>query len=117
MALGVGIAAGIYILSIFYLLSYSSSAAKSFKDSTIMDSKIHPQTTRSNSGSLEGGRYTETGDNEVKDIRNIPTEGSGPAWELAQMSPEEYRAFEKKTLWKMDARIIPWITLAALASA
>jgi len=26
------------------------------------------------------------------------------------MSPEEYRAFEKKTLWKMDLRIIPWIT-------
>lgn len=26
------------------------------------------------------------------------------------MSREEYRAFEKKTLWKMDVRIIPWIT-------
>jgi hypothetical protein len=81
-----------------------------------MDSKIHPQPTRSNSDSLEGGRYTETGDNEVKGIANIPTEGQGPAWELAQMTPEEYRAFEKKTLWKMDVRIIPWITLLYLIS-
>jgi len=46
----------------------------------------------------------------VKDIRTLPEDRQGPAWELSQMSPEEYRAFEKKTLWKMDLRIIPWIT-------
>jgi hypothetical protein len=46
----------------------------------------------------------------MKDIRTLPEDRQGPAWELSQMSPEEYRAFEKKTLWKMDLRIIPWIT-------
>jgi hypothetical protein len=53
---------------------------------------------------------------EVKDIQSLPSDRQGPAWELANMSPEEYRAFEKKTLWKMDVRIIPWITLLYLIS-
>lgn len=77
-----------------------------------MDDKIQPHPTRSSNSasiSVEGGRNSPSND-EVKDIRTLPEDRQGPAWELAQMSPEEYRAFEKKTLWKMDLRIIPWIT-------
>jgi hypothetical protein len=67
-----------------------------------MDDKIQSHPTRSsNSASVEGGRTSPSND-EMKDIRTLP--------EDRQMSPEEYRAFEKKTLWKMDLRIIPWIT-------
>jgi hypothetical protein len=75
-----------------------------------MDDKIQSHPTRSsNSASVEGGRTSPSND-EVKEIRTLPEDRQGPAWELSQMSPEEYRAFEKKTLWKMDLRIIPWIT-------
>ena len=77
-----------------------------------MDDKIQSHPTRSSNSasiSVEGGRNSPSND-EVKDIRTLPEDRQGPAWELAQMSAEEYRAFEKKTLWKMDLRIIPWIT-------
>jgi len=75
-----------------------------------MDDKIQSHPARSShSASVEGGRHSPSND-EVKDIRTLPEDRQGPAWELSQMSPEEYRAFEKKTLWKMDLRIIPWIT-------
>jgi hypothetical protein len=80
-----------------------------------MDDKIQPHPTRSsNSDSVEGGRLSTN--DEVKNIRDLPEDRQGPAWELAQMSPEEYKAFEKKTLWKMDVRIIPWITSVILSS-
>lgn len=77
-----------------------------------MDDKIQPQHTRSsNSNSeLEAGHDH---DHERKRVPTLPGDRQGPAWELSQMSPEEYRAFEKKTLWKMDLRIIPWITLVS----
>jgi len=84
-----------------------------------MESKIqplpadHPRSgSDSHPSSLEGGRDT----NEVKDLQDLPLDRQGPAYELAQMTREEYRAFEKKTLWKMDVRIIPWITLLYLVS-
>lgn len=78
-----------------------------------MESKIQSKPrSDSNPNSLEGGR-----DNyEVKDLSSLPLDRQGPAYELANMTPEEYRAFEKKTLWKMDVRIIPWITLLYLIS-
>jgi hypothetical protein len=79
-----------------------------------MESKIQPDRERSDSNpnSLEGGRDNH----EVKDLHTLPLDRQGPAYELANMTPEEYRAFEKKTLWKMDVRIIPWITLLYLIS-
>jgi hypothetical protein len=78
---------------------------------SMMDDKIQPHPTRSsNSNSVEEGRNDDT-----KNIRTLPEDRQGPAWELSQMTPEEYRAFEKKTLWKMDLRIIPWITSVLLS--
>lgn len=38
------------------------------------------------------------------------------AAELAAMSPEDYRAMEKKLLWKIDRKLIPWMTLLYLMS-
>ena len=74
-----------------------------------MDDKIQPHPTRSSNSASDEGRTSPSND-EAKEIRTLPQDRQGPAWELSQMSPEEYRAFEKKTLWKMDLRIIPWIT-------
>lgn len=73
---------------------------------------IAPDLRRNNSShsaSLEGG---SNGNNELKDLQGLPEERRGPAVELANMTPEEYKAFERKTLRKMDIRIIPWITYA-----
>ena len=39
-----------------------------------------------------------------------PIDASPEAAEVAAMSPEEYAAFERKLLRKMDLKIIPWIT-------
>jgi hypothetical protein len=50
------------------------------------------------------------------DFSNLAEERRPYARELAAMSSEEYAAFEKKTLWKMDLNIIPWITLLYLIS-
>jgi hypothetical protein len=50
------------------------------------------------------------------DYSNLPEERRPYARELAAMTPAEYAAFEKKTLWKMDLNIIPWITLLYLIS-
>lgn len=38
------------------------------------------------------------------------------AAELAALSPEEYIAMEKKLLWKIDRKLIPWMTLLYLMS-
>lgn len=46
----------------------------------------------------------------------VPDHDQSAARELAAMSPEEYAAFEKKVLRKMDWNIIPWITLLYLMS-
>lgn len=46
----------------------------------------------------------------------IPDHHQELAQQLAAMSPEEYLAFEKKVLKKMDWNIIPWITLLYLLS-
>lgn len=46
----------------------------------------------------------------------IPDHHQELAQQLAAMSPEEYLAFEKKVLKKMDWNIIPWITLLYLMS-
>lgn len=70
---------------------------------------ITPDLPRSNSAersSLEEG----SNQNELKNLQDLPEERRGPAIELANMTPEEYAAFEKRTLRKMDIRIIPWIT-------
>lgn len=70
---------------------------------------ITPNLPRSDSNersSLEGG----SNQNELKNLQDLPEERRGPAIELANMTPEEYEAFERKTLRKMDIRIIPWIT-------
>lgn len=50
------------------------------------------------------------------DYSHVPEERREAARQLAAMTPEEYAAFEKKTLWKMDLNIIPWITLLYLIS-
>lgn len=65
-----------------------------------------PRSDSQNSASLEGG----SNQNELKNLQDLPEERRGPAVELANMTPEEYSAFERKTLRKMDIRIIPWIT-------
>jgi hypothetical protein len=97
------------VLSFSYNSFHIPSSKEKWTSST-MDDKIQPHPTRSsNSASVEGGRISPSND-EAKEIRTLPEDRQGPAWELSQMSPEEYRAFEKKTLWKMDLRIIPWIT-------
>lgn len=69
------------------------------------------RTNSSQSASLEAGSNSN---NELKDLQHLPEERRGPAQELANMTPEEYSAFEKKTLRKMDIRIIPWITQVAI---
>ena len=72
---------------------------------------------RSNTRETESGSL-EAGNGEVKDIgtdlRNLPEERRGAAIELANMTPEAYAAFERRTLRKMDIRIIPWITSVPL---
>jgi len=35
---------------------------------------------------------------------------TGPAAELARLTPEEYREMEKKLLWRIDKKLIPWMT-------
>ena len=72
-----------------------------------MDTGITPDLPRSDSNdrsSLEAG----SGQNELKNLQDLPEERRGAAVELANMSREEYLAFERKTLRKMDIRIIPW---------
>lgn len=32
------------------------------------------------------------------------------AQQIAAMSPEEFQALEKKLLWKIDLKLIPWMT-------
>lgn len=74
-----------------------------------MDTGITTDLPRSESNdisSLEAG----SNQNELKNLQDLPEERRGPAVELANMTPEEYAAFERKTLRKMDIRIIPWIT-------
>jgi hypothetical protein len=36
--------------------------------------------------------------------------------EWKNMSPEDQRAFERKLLWKLDMRLIPWLTFLYLLS-
>lgn len=63
-----------------------------------------PPIARENSlGSSEKGK-------DVTDVSHIPEERREAARQLAAMTPEEYAAYEKKILWKMDLNIIPWIT-------
>ncbi|KAL0243529.1 hypothetical protein I308_105495 [Cryptococcus tetragattii IND107] len=38
------------------------------------------------------------------------------AEQIAAMSPEEFQALEKKLLWKIDLKLIPWMTLLYLLS-
>lgn len=38
------------------------------------------------------------------------------AEQIAAMSPEEFQALEKKLLWKIDLKLIPWMTYVKLSS-
>lgn len=40
----------------------------------------------------------------------VPGSNADLAAEIAAMSPEEYAAYEKKLLWKIDRNLIPWMT-------
>lgn len=73
-----------------------------------------PTPARTGSGSLDESEKANTKD--VQDFSSVPEERREAARQLAAMTPEEYAAFEKKTVWKMDVNIIPWITLLYLIS-
>lgn len=38
------------------------------------------------------------------------------AEQIAAMSPEEFQALEKKLLWKIDLKLIPWMTYVKFSS-
>lgn len=68
-------------------------------------------------GSLDGtgsvnekGKHLRDGGDADAYVEEISDERREAMRQLAAMTPEEYAAFEKKTLWKMDLNIIPWIT-------
>lgn len=81
---------------------------------------IAPAPTKGNANSNEtfpDMRDNEKGSDVVQpDYANLSDDRRPYAQELAAMSREEYAAFEKKMLWKMDLHIIPWITLLYLIS-
>lgn len=48
-------------------------------------------------------------DKEAAEVRRL-ADRNEYAVQLESMSPEEYAAFEKKLLRKMDMRLVPWMT-------
>ncbi|OXG27858.1 hypothetical protein C367_02538 [Cryptococcus neoformans Ze90-1] len=46
----------------------------------------------------------------------MPDHKQAVAEQIAAMSPEEFQAMEKQLLWKMDLKLIPWMTLLYLLS-
>jgi hypothetical protein len=56
--------------------------------------------------SIGSGDDREDGTNSLKE-RDVATEAAS---ELARLTPEEYREMEKKLVWRIDKKLIPWMT-------
>jgi len=56
--------------------------------------------------SIGSGDDREDGTNSLKE-RDVAAEAAS---ELARLTPQEYREMEKKLLWRIDKKLIPWMT-------
>jgi len=51
-----------------------------------------------------------TSQEDTKMPHSIPDHVKAIADEIGRMTPEEYALADKKLLWKLDTRLIPWMT-------
>lgn len=59
--------------------------------------------------SVDSNRFVaNTSDADMPD--NMPDHKHAAAEQIAAMSREEFQAMEKQLLWKMDLKLIPWMT-------
>jgi hypothetical protein len=59
--------------------------------------------------SKESSRQSARGEDELMPD-TIPNHNAEAAAQIAAMSPEEFAAAEKALLWKIDTRLVPWMT-------
>lgn len=83
-----------------FLINYTVSTTTSMKDGSDNSIDSRHNVAAESEAKREDAKMPDT----------LPDHSQAAAAELAAMSPEEYAAFEKKLMWKLDLKIIPWIT-------